>query len=116
MKIEKIAEKYALKKNLASREWREIDFALNLANHHPEQFMTLYKYDVVDNCTHVQEYPNELKNYPVYVQKIFTEKNNSQYCIRKVYSLVDTTLKFVMDRLTIKQIYSMIAKQPASSI
>ena len=110
LKIEKIAEKYALKKNLASREWREIEFSLNMANKHPDQFMTLYKYDVVDNCTHVQEYPNELKKYPVYLQKIFTKKNNSTYCIRKVYSLVDTVLKDVIRRLTVKQIYSMIAQ------
>ena len=72
--------------------------------------MTLYKYDVVNNCTHIQEFPNELKNYPVYVQKIFMEKNNSKYCIRKIYSLVDNTLKDTMGRLTVKQIYSMIAQ------
>ena len=103
-------KRVCVEKNLASREWREIEFSLNMANKHPDQFMKLYKYDVVDNCTHVQEYPNELKKYPVYLQKIFTKKNNSTYCIRKVYSLVDTVLKDVIRRLTVKQIYSMIAQ------
>lgn len=110
LKIEKIAKKYALKKNLSSREWREIDFSLNFANKYNHQFMTLYKYDIIDDCKHVQEYPNDLKNYSAHVQKIFTEKNKSNYCIRKVYSLVDTILNDVIDKLNIKQFYSMMAQ------
>jgi len=110
LKIEKIAEKFVNKKNLTSREWREIDFSLNFANNYPDQFIKLYKYDIINDCKHVQEFPNNLNNYPIYVQNIFNEKNKSNYCIRKVYSLIDTILKDVIDSFTISQFYSMMAQ------
>ena len=110
LKIEKIAKKYALNKNLNCREWREIDFALNFANNYPDQFITLYKYDIIGDCKHIQEYSNKLEDYPQNIQNFFIEKNNSNYCIRKVYSLVDNILKNVMNTLNILQIYSMIAQ------
>ena len=110
LKIEKIPEKYALKKNLKSREWREINFSLNFANKYPNQFTILYKYDIINDCSHIQEFPHDLKTFPEYIQKIFIEKNNSNYCIRKVYSLIDIILKDVINSLSKLQIYSMIAQ------
>jgi hypothetical protein len=114
LKIEKIADKFIhkkdMKKDVTSREWREIDFSLNFANEYPDQFITLYKYDIIKDCKHVQEFTNNLKTFPIYVQNIFTEKNNSNYCIRKVFSLIDNILKDVIDTFTIPQFYSMMAQ------
>ena len=93
LKIEKIPEKYALEKNLNSREWRDIEFSLNFANNYPDQFTLLYKYDIINDCTHIQEYTNDLSTFPEHIQNIIIEKNNSNYCIRKVYSLIDIVLE-----------------------
>jgi hypothetical protein len=110
LKIEKIPEKYALKKNLNSREWRDIDFSLTFANNYPEQFTVLYKYDIINDCKHIQEFPKDLNTFSTHVQKIFIEKNNSKYCIRKVYSLIDTILNDIIDSFTKPQFYSMMAQ------
>jgi hypothetical protein len=110
LKIEKIPEKYALKKNLRFSYWREIDFSMNFANNYPEQFITLYKYDIINDCKHIQEFKNDLKNCTIDVRNKLIEKNKSNYCIRKVYSLIDTILKDVIDTFTISQFYSMMAQ------
>jgi len=114
LKIEKISEKY-IDSNLKSRDWREIEFSINFANKYPEQFIYLYKYDIIKNCKHIQQneelnYIEHLKKLPLEAQKYFIEKNKSNYCVRKIYSLVDDNLHNIFDTLTKKQIYSMIAQ------
>ena len=110
LKIEKIPEKHALKKDLNSREWRDVDFSLNFANNYPDQFTILYKYDIINDCKHVQEFARDLSKFPTDIQNIFIEKNNSSYCIRKVYSLIDIILKDIIDSLTKLQFYSMMSQ------
>jgi hypothetical protein len=115
LKIEKIPEKYAKDYNknilnLQSRDLREIEFSLNFANKYPEQFIYLYAYDIINNCDHIQEYTNNLNDYPNNIKNIYIEKKESKYCIRKIYSLVDTVLKQIINKLTHKQIYSFVAQ------
>jgi hypothetical protein len=85
LKIEKIYKR-DMKKSYKSDVWREIDFATTLSNKYPEQFMTLYEYDFIDNCKHTQKYDES------FLEKFF-ERTKSKYCSRKIYSLVDTTLE-----------------------
>ena len=116
LKIEKIAEKYAEENlnnntlNLQSRDLREIEFSLNFANKYPEQFIYLYAYDIVKNCDHIQEYTSNLNGYPDHIKQFYIEKQKSKYCIRKLYSCVDTVLKQIINKLSHRQIYSFIAQ------
>jgi len=109
LKIEKISEKN-LKKSTEFAEWREIEFSEKFGNLHPDQFIQLIKYDIVDNCEHNQVYSGDLKYLPENVSNYLIEKNKSKYCIRKVYSLVDCDLSKIIDQLDKKQIYSLIVQ------
>ena len=111
IKIEKIAEKN-INYDLRIQDWREIDFSLNFANKYPDQFIMLYAYDVINNCKHVQEYYNNQipQHLPSNVIVKLKEKQESKYCIRKVYSLVDTTFSKIYDNITKEQYYSCLAQ------
>lgn len=54
LKIEKIFEK-DIKKSLKSNIWREIEFSNNLGKKYPDQFMYLYNYQIIKNCSNTQE-------------------------------------------------------------
>jgi len=45
-----------VKKSLKSEYWRENDFAENLANKYPDQFMYLYDSKIENNCKHTQNF------------------------------------------------------------
>lgn len=111
IKIEKISESN-INYNLKIQDWREIDFSESFANKHPEQFIYLYSYDVIDNCTHVQEYPNNKipQHFPPDVIARLEEKQQSKYCIRKVYSLIDSTFSKIYNTITTEQFYSFLAQ------
>jgi serine/threonine protein kinase len=111
LKIEKISEKN-LKKNLSTRDWRDIEFSETFANKYPDQFIYLYTYDIINNCSHIQEYPdNKIPSYlPKYVIKLLKEKQQSNYCIRKVYSLIDNNFSSISKSLTKEQYYSFMGQ------
>ena len=52
LKIEKISPEN-LEPNTKYQEWREIEFSEKFGNLYPEQFITLYSYDIKENCTHI---------------------------------------------------------------
>ena len=66
LKIEKISEKN-LNYNLSTNDWRDIEFSQNFANNYPDQFIYLYKYDLLKNCSHIQKYPKD--KFPDYLPK-----------------------------------------------
>ena len=111
LKIEKIA-KNNLKQDISTRDWRDVNFSENFANKHPDQFITLYAYDIVNDCTHVQEYAdNKIPQYlPKYVIKMLEDKQKSTYCIRKVYSLIDDNFNNIYKSLTKEQFYSFMGQ------
>ena len=108
LKIEKILEK-DIKEDLSSPVWREINFAKNLGDLYPNQFMKLYDYDIIDTCSHKQKYPDYIKYFNKELQDSLAEKVQSTYCSRKVYSLIDITLADVIKKIRDQnQIYSII--------
>ncbi len=111
LKIEKISEK-DLTHDLSSRDWRDIEFSENFANNYPEQFIYLYKYDLINDCKHIQEYPTGdiPQHLPKDVIDILKEKQASKYCIRKVYSLIDTTFSKAYNTFTKEQFYSFLGQ------
>lgn len=110
LKIEKISNESLTNENDSKYvEWREIDFSFQFGNYYPEQFIKLYSYDVIDNCNYVNPSPIDISSQmPQDVQKRIEDKNNSMHCIRKLYSLVDTTLNTMINDLNKNQIYSMV--------
>jgi len=105
LKIEHILEEDV--KDKTSPVWNEIYFAKKLANKYPEQFMSLLGYDFIDNCDLKQEYPVDISIFPESKQNFLKKIASSPFCVRKIYSLVDTTL----DKIKIKSLeerYSMI--------
>lgn len=109
LKIEHILEK-DIKKSNKSLVWREIEFSIKFGNHHNDQFMKLVDYDIIDNCHHIQKYRFDLSYFPKNKQEEYKKLSQSKYCVRKVYTLIDTTLDKIIEKLTIKQIYSMIVQ------
>lgn len=89
-KIEKMLPA-SVQKSLISPHWREIDFALNIANKYPNQFIVLYDYKINLNCKHKQLYSNNVKSW---IQKANHIKQliKSPYCSIKLWSMIDGTL------------------------
>lgn len=107
LKIERIKEK-DVKKSLSSPSWREIEFTKKMSKKYPEHFMTLYDHTIIDNCTHKQKYPINIKKLPKEFKDEITTLSNSPYCSIKIWSLVDYTLQQKLKKLTLKQLYSAI--------
>jgi hypothetical protein len=105
LKIEHILEEDIEDKT--SPTWNEINFAKDLANKHPEQFMVLYNYDFIDKCELKQEYKIDLSFFPDPKQKYLRKLAASPYCVRKIYSLVDSTLDKVKFN-SLEERYSML--------
>lgn len=91
----------------SSPVWNEIRFTQDIANKNPRHFMMLYNYDFVDDCEHTQKYPVDLSIFPQGKQEYLKKLANSNYCVRKIYSLVDDTLNNV-NLKTKEENYSMI--------
>jgi hypothetical protein len=105
LKIEHILEEDI--DDQSSPLWNEIRFAEDIANSNPEHFMTLNNYDFIDKCELKQEYAADLSHFPELKQKFLKKLAASPFCVRKIYSLVDTTL----DKVELKskeEVYSMI--------
>jgi hypothetical protein len=108
LKIEHILEEDR-KQSSSSQIWREIFFSTKFANKYPDQFIKLYSYDIIDNCTHLQEYP---MNVEMIENKILRDRiyniSKSNLCIRKVYSLIDDVFYNILYSLSKEQLYSFI--------
>jgi len=109
LKIEHILDKDA-KKNFKASIWREIDFCLKFGNKHPDQFIELIEYDIIDECNHKQKYSFNLKLFPPKMIKEITALNESNTCVRRIYTLVDTSLNKIINKLKIHHIYSMMVQ------
>lgn len=111
LKIEKISDN-KIEHNLKYEEWREIEFSENFANNFPDQFITLYGYDIIPNCVYeyTDDYRDHLQKLPENVKNRFLEKEKGNHCIRKLYSLVDSNIKKPIDKFTKQQLYSAITQ------
>ncbi len=109
MKIEHILES-DIKKDNKSSVWKEIYFSEKFGNKYPDQFISLLNYDIIDNCKHIQKYPLKLDIFNKKKQDEFKELAASNYCMRKIYTLIDGVLKDIIKTLSHQQIYSMIVQ------
>ncbi len=109
MKIEHIL-KDDVDKNLKSPQWREIHFITKMNSIYPDQFIKLYEYEFIEDCDHVQKYSVDIKEFPKYHQNKIKNLAKSKVCIRKIYELVDGSVRDIIDSLDIKQRYSMLAQ------
>lgn len=111
MKIEKIFKEQT-NKSLKYRFAREIEFSNKMNKKYPEHFMKIYDDWVDENCYHIQDLDKiginiELfdKQTQIFYKKLF----DSPYCLIKIYSLVDLTLKDLVEKNKIdeKQYYDI---------
>ncbi len=107
MKLEHILESDKIK-SLKSPQWREIEFAEKMNKLYPDQFIKLYSYEFEDDCDHVQKYTIDLSEIPRYWKKRIDQLAKSKLCIKKVYELVDGSLRDIINDLDTKQKYSMM--------
>lgn len=107
MKIEHILDSDK-EKNIKSSIWRELVFSEKFANKYRDQFMQMYYYDFIDSCDHKQEYSVNLNNFDKYHKNKIIKLSKSKTCVRKIYELLDGTIKDLIPKLNIKQIYSFI--------
>jgi len=104
MKVEHILKK-DINESTSIPIWREIEFANFMGSKYPMHFLTLYDHDIINDCTLKQQYPKVLmENMPDDLKLL----NDSPYCSRKLYSLVNTTLDKVINELNTQQMYSII--------
>lgn len=107
LKIENVFESDLIK-STESRVWREINFCLNFGNKYPNHFTTLIDYEFKTDCKHNQKYPFDLRDFDKDKQDYLIKLKKSNYCIYKIYELIDTTLDKMIEYLSVNQIYSMI--------
>lgn len=92
MKVENMPEEEIKNKDLASPIWREIEFATKMHKECPNHIMKLYEYDIIENCKH--QHTKRYKSDSLYEKDEYYEnKMNSPFCLRMIYSLVDTSLE-----------------------
>lgn len=102
LKIEHIYEK-DIQKTSSSYIWREIFFCEKFANKYPEQFTTLYKYDIISDCDYKHN-----DNFLLNLKESVSDISKSKYCIRRIYDLIDGTINNIIYKLSNKQISSFI--------
>lgn len=107
LKIEHILKK-DIKKDTRTVIWREIDFAEKFASKYPNQFIQLIDYDIIKdyNFKPIREFT--MSKLSVKHKENLIKLDNSRYCIRKIYSIVDGSLNSIIDKLSVKKFYSML--------
>lgn len=106
-KIEKILPSDIKKNYNYMSPWREIDFFKNVASKYPTQFMQMYDYKFIDDCTHIQSSYEHIKYLPKQRQLQIAKLIKSKYCFARLYDYRGPTIGRIIDKLSTKQIYSM---------
>lgn len=101
-----------VKKSLKSEYWRENDFAENLANKYPDQFMQLYDSRIDPACDHKQDFSGfdfKLEDLPKSQQNFYRKLDKSKYCSIKLWSLIDGDLKNLLkeEKISKKEFYDI---------
>lgn len=107
-KVEHVSQEEFDNKN--SRPHNEIKFSTEFGNKHPQHFMQLLHF-YFDECSQIQV-SNDIHNLPKTWNKAYTEevtnKIKANICVHKAYTKMDVVLNEIAEKLTLKQIYSMI--------
>ena len=85
----------------------ELKFLETIGKQNPDQFTQLIDYEIVDNCNEV--FPDIPEWMPDSQRTYFTKLHSAKICVKKIYSLVDTTLSNInIKKLNLNQKYSII--------
>jgi hypothetical protein len=105
LKIQHILEKDFL--NRKSQIWNEIKFYKYVSDYYP-LFKKFYSYKIITDC----EFKKNNKSIGLTVGNDFKNEykklQESKYCIEYLTSYENNTLSNILNKLTIKQIYSLI--------
>jgi hypothetical protein len=110
--VSKGSEKYAMKiEYIQSRNdialQNELKFTDEVAKKYPGQFMQLVDYDIVSDCK------EKAPKIPEWMDKreveYFQNLRRNNLCVRKIYSLIDSTAsKLNVRKMSLKKVYSML--------
>lgn len=106
MKIEKVLEEEK-EKNYKYLGWREIDFAENVASRYKDYFIELVDYDFIGNCKHIQKTLKPIEQFSNKIKDLIIKVRSSDWCFRRIYTLVDDSLENIIGRLNKKEIYGI---------
>lgn len=110
VKIEYVTKNDTINKN--SQKQKEVEFSLKFGNKHCDHFMELINYYFQEDCT--IELRWDLNNPPKpWYKKLVNEYKsiiNQHICLYKVYTKMDVILNNVLNKLSVLQIYSMLAQ------
>jgi len=103
LKIQHVFEKDLLNKK--SKIWNEIKFYKYVSDYYP-LFKKFYSYKIITDC----DFKKNNKSIGLVVSNEIEYKKlqESKYCIEYLTSYENNTLSNILDKLTIKQIYSLI--------
>jgi hypothetical protein len=110
--VSKYGKKYAMKIEYLSSEndpyfQTELKFVNEVAFKHPDHFMQLVDYDIVKNCK--EESPPLPDYFSEEEKKYLLKLRSSGICVRKIYSLIDSTLHSLpIDKMSLEERYSML--------
>jgi serine/threonine protein kinase len=92
--------------------WKlENKFALDMGSNHPEHFLVLYDFETIEDCDHKQIYPFDPTKRDAERQKRYAELAASPWCIRRLYSRIDTVYADIDKRSEpLSGFYSMLAQ------
>jgi serine/threonine protein kinase len=106
LKIEKVLEE-EVTKNYKYFGWREIDFANQVASRYPNQFIELVDYDFIGDCKHVQKTLKPIEQFSDKIKDLILRVRASEFCFRRIYTLVDNSVDHIIRDLKKQQIYSI---------
>ncbi len=106
LKIEKVLEE-EFTKNYKYLGWREIDFANQVASRYPNQFIELVDYDFISDCKHVQKTLKPIEQFSDKIKDLILRVRASEFCFRRIYTLVDNSVDHIIRNLKKHQIYSI---------
>ena len=109
MKIEKILNNQS-KESLKYNPWREIEFSNTMYQKYPKHFMKIYDNWIDNKCTHKQDWKKQglkLEIFHKSAQKYYKKLFNSPYCSIKIYSLIDLTLKDIIEKISDEEYYDI---------
>lgn len=85
----------------------ELHFVEKVASKYPEQFMQLIDHKIIQNC--IEDSPKIPDWFDEKEKEYFINLRKSKLCVKKIYTLVNTTLnKIPINKLKKAEIYSML--------
>jgi hypothetical protein len=100
----------SITKEIKSKKIMKDRNRIKMNSKYPDQFIKLYEYEFIKDCNHIQKYSVDLKEFAKYHRDKINKLAKSKYCIRKIYELVDGSVRDIINTLDEKQRYSMLAQ------